>query len=330
MHYLTIDYIYINDNDKQDHYIKTINSVLAYDKFDMNVKNELGDTVIMLGIIIILYKYDEDKKIDYEKTFELIDKFLKFPGAIYDKNNTIKYYMTYNMSKNDNKITNHIKKILGIEEYEEDKDDDLTFTSDTESILSDYNYNDTKHCVNDNLITLENYTIDDDPFMIYILNSSKVFEKAICNSIDEWKHYLISDLNNELPSNIMCLATTPNDNNVSGIGSHPSKNIIIKMPINQLYITLGSAIRINKEFYTNKIWYALPMYNDKRRRVSNLKGIIGSSMNHGQVPGFKIYKLFRRDEITLDIKVENNGDYPRFSDNLEEQDIKQIINILVN
>lgn len=212
--------------------------------------------------------------------------------------------------------------------YEEDSTDNDTFTSDKESLKSNESV---KDCINDNLITLESYNQYDDPIMIYVLNSNNKFEKAICITQDEFNNYIQSDLREEIPSNIMSIATTPRNYDISGIGSHPTKNIVVKMPINQLYITLGSAIRINKEYINNKIWYALPMYNKKRRRITNIKGLVGSSMNHGQVPGFIIYKLLRRDQIQKNMEIKETDDYPRYSDNemLDKRDIEKIIDILL-
>ena len=40
-----------------------------------------------------------------------------------------------------------------------------------------------------------------------------------------------------------------------------------------------------------------------RRRVGNLSEIYAQSMNHGQIPGFVIYKLFTKDEIEQGVVV---------------------------
>lgn len=211
-------------------------------------------------------------------------------------------------------------------DYEEDSDSFESMSSDSESINE--NEANVKHCINDNLITLDNYEESDNPIMIYVLNSINKFEKAVCTTSDEWNNYFKSDIGHELPLNIMSLATTPRDNNNSGIGSKPTKNVVVKLAINQLYITLGSSIRIKQEYHLNKIWYAIPLYNNKRRRVTNIKGIIGSSMNHGQIPGFIIYKLLRRDEIKRNLLIKETAlDYPRFTDNtlIEKEDVNKIV-----
>ena len=43
-----------------------------------------------------------------------------------------------------------------------------------------------------------------------------------------------------------------------------------------------------------KNWYLLPLYGNKRRRIGLQ---FGSSKNHGQIPGSKIYKAFTKEEI---------------------------------
>lgn len=60
-------------------------------------------------------------------------------------------------------------------------------------------------------------------------------------------------------------------------------------------------------------WYALPIYGNKRRRVGNLKGLFAASMNHGQIPGMIIRKLYTKEEIISNIEVkEDEDDYPLF------------------
>lgn len=119
-----------------------------------------------------------------------------------------------------------------------------------------------------------------------------------------------------LPVYIMSIYTKPLKDNlaqnafVSGISTKPTGRLIIRLPtFDQMYITLGSAHRVLKE--KNKIWYALPLFGGKKRRIGNIAGIYGSSLNHGQIPGFNIYKLFTKEEILQGVKsVETHGDYP--------------------
>jgi outer membrane protein assembly factor BamB len=59
-----------------------------------------------------------------------------------------------------------------------------------------------------------------------------------------------------------------------------------------------------------KIWYALPLIGGKKRRIGNLSGTYGINMNHGQVPGFQVFKLFSREDIKTGVRVEETlADY---------------------
>ncbi len=295
-----------------------------------------------------IYKISDDKvyRLKYKKTPK---KITYHDNKIYVLNLDITF-INYNSDKfkivdsyvpddEDFSILNYDSdKLSDYEKFEEDIYSYESYESDIESVSSDYDYTNINNCTNDNSLTLEKYTNDDEPFMIYTLNSQMKFEKALCTSMDEWSSYIQSDLNNlensdeidRIPMNIMCLSQPPDDGDASGVGSIPTRDIVIKTP-NQLFITLGSAIRIKTEYNINKLWYALPMFNGKRRRVSNIKGIIGSSMNHGQIPGFKIFKLYRRDELYSTVQVSDKGDFPRFTDNdnITDKDIIHICNIIM-
>lgn len=170
------------------------------------------------------------------------------------------------------------------------------------------------NCVDkNNYLTSEEYTDNDyiDMYVIKLLNSKNKFNLGTCSTKNELITSLKTDLQFEYaPSNIMCIYTSPKDGNSSGYGSKPTAKIIVKITGGNYFVTLGSVHRILTE--PNKIWYALPMFNGKKRRIGNLAGIIGSSMNHGQIPGFIIYKLYTKDEIINRIKVieDLKKDYP--------------------
>ena len=105
----------------------------------------------------------------------------------------------------------------------------------------------------------------------------------------------------------MSIYTTPSDFSNTGRGGVATGKMVVK--IHTMYITLGSAEKILKS--NNKIWYALPLYNGKRRRIGNLDDFFGESMNHGQVPGFVIYKVYTKDEIKEKNEVKESwSDYP--------------------
>lgn len=94
-----------------------------------------------------------------------------------------------------------------------------------------------------------------------------------------------------------------------GRGGRVSTKIVFNMPF-RMFITLGSLERILTEH--RKVWYALPLYGDKRRRIGNLNSRFGVGENHGQVPSFKIYKLYTKEEVTGGIQVVESiqTDYP--------------------
>jgi hypothetical protein len=148
--------------------------------------------------------------------------------------------------------------------------------------------------------------------MIYMQNTKGKFEKATCVTMDELINYFKAFIGTSLPDNIMCIYTTPKIKNETGHGGKPTGKIVVKLPANNIYITMGSMERIIKN-RENKYWYAIPLFGGKRRRVGNLKGLFGASMNHGQIPGYIIYKVYTEDEIKKGVVVkEDYNDYPKF------------------
>ena len=148
-------------------------------------------------------------------------------------------------------------------------------------------------------------------YTVKILNSRNKFDVGVCSTKEELIKTLELDLDYEYaPSNIMSICTSPRDSDPSGIGAKPTIRIVIKITINNIFVTLGSVHRIMKES-DNKVWYALPMFDGKKRRIGNISGITGSSMNHCQLPGFTIYKLYTKNEIINRVKVKQElSDYP--------------------
>jgi hypothetical protein len=197
--------------------------------------------------------------------------------------------------------------------FEEDSDEYDDVSSDTDSI-SNAKTNILDNCLNESPITLTNYEDTDlrDLFIIHIPNKDGKFVKGSCLLRDEMKNILNSDLET-YPNYVMSIYTTPSskykDDLLTGLSGKPTGKIVIRMPTNQIYITFGSMKRV----LTNPTikWYALPLYGGKRRRIGNIAGIYGASMNHGQVPGFQIYKLFTEAEIKSNIVVrEDSSDFP--------------------
>lgn len=190
--------------------------------------------------------------------------------------------------------------------------------SDDNSILDD-NTHFTSRCSNVDPYTLENYSeTDNDVFIIKILNSKGKFDKGECitheivnrmidQNIDDILKYDEKNPAKSTPQNLMAIWTSPKDNNKAGYGGKPTAKLIFKLPSLRFYITIGSLRRIVQNRHI-KEWYALPLYNKKRRRIGNVFGIVGMSMNHGQLPGEVVYKLFTKEEISKRILVTETKD----------------------
>lgn len=198
------------------------------------------------------------------------------------------------------------------DQYEEDDTNYDIRSTNSDSITYDEAENKSKRCTNKNILTLEDFTDEDDPIMVYLPNSEGNFQKANCMSKDELINYYRAFIGTSLPDNIMCIYTTPKDRNVTGHSGDPTGKIVVKLPTNNIYVTMGSMERIIHSSDTRE-WFALPLFGGKRRRVGNLKGIFGASMNHGQIPGYVIYKVYTAEEIKLGVVVqEDKNDYPKF------------------
>lgn len=191
------------------------------------------------------------------------------------------------------------------------EEDSQTFTyveSDASSIVSERSVD---SCMNENLITLESYTEDDEPILIYVPNSQNLFDKSVCSTKEELVQYFRTFEDSLTPDNIMSIYSR-GDNDVSGHGSEPTGKIVVKLPVNNIYVTFGSMQRVLQS-NSNKTYYALSLFGSKRRRIGNLKGLFGASMNHGQIPGMTIFKLYTRDEIMQGVQAkEDDTDYPYF------------------
>jgi hypothetical protein len=181
--------------------------------------------------------------------------------------------------------------------------------SDSDSIASS--------CMNIDPYTLSDFTDEPDLVIIKVLNSSNKFDKGECITREMLIQILESHENDALnydndnpteytPQNIMTIWSSPKDLNKAGYGGKPTSKWVFKLP-NLMFITIGSLKRILQNKNVNT-WYALPLYNGKARRIGNIYGIIGVSMNHGQLPGFKIYKLFTKEEVKSGIVAKETLD----------------------
>lgn len=200
---------------------------------------------------------------------------------------------------------------------EEDVDDLLEYNISDDYIQENIEYNE-KQCSNDNFITLEPYTKEDDPIQIYILNSQNKFEKSSCFTIEEFTEILKADKGTKIPSNIQSIYKCKQDCEDNGKGTVATGKLVVKVPPNNIFITLGSANKMLKS--NNRQWFALPLYNGKRRRIGNLDELFAASTNHGQTPGFVVYKLYTKKQIKENKTVkESYLDFPIFIyDNIKE------------
>ncbi|NBO99453.1 MAG: hypothetical protein EBU90_04900 [Proteobacteria bacterium] len=198
--------------------------------------------------------------------------------------------------------------------YEEDSDAFTNYHTDADSVSltsTDGYEGSVSKCLDQNLIMLEPYTTEDNPILFYLPNSKGKFGNPNCTTKEELEQYFKTFIGNAVPDNIMTIYTSPSFPSPSGHGSEPTGKIVVKLPMNNIYVTLGSIKRVMHS--DNRQWYAQALFSGKRRRVGNLKGLFAASMNHGQVPGFLIYKLYTKEEILSNIEVkEDNDDYPLF------------------
>lgn len=195
---------------------------------------------------------------------------------------------------------------------EEDDDDYIDISLVYDSVLEDI-----ESCPNDDMINLEKYDLQsDDIFTIYYLNSKNKFTTASCVSKHEMKEYISSeDINS--PS---IISTIWKGGDKSGVGGEPTCKFIIKLPPNNIWVTIGSFDRMINS--NEKNWYLLPLYGGKRRRIGYNFGV---GKNHGQIPGSYIYKAFTKQEIKNNIKVtETFFDYPMYFSYLEINKLKDI------
>lgn len=185
---------------------------------------------------------------------------------------------------------------------------------------------DEDQCPNDSIITLTPYNMDDDELcIIKIQNSDGIFKNGICFTRNELRQWIKSDLG-ALPLNIMSIFTKPRvkENLLNGCSGKATGRLVVKLP-DQMYITLGSFDKLLHD--KNKVWYALPLFGGQRRRVGNLASICGQNMNHGQIPGFKIYKIFNRTDIQNGVVVKETHEDYRLSLFMADN-ITPLINIL--
>jgi hypothetical protein len=164
-------------------------------------------------------------------------------------------------------------------------------------------------CANDSLISLEPYTSIEDTIQIFTLNNQNAYKTSACISYEELYSLLKSDMDtiinqkDPMPATLKSIYQIPSDGSCdsSGRGCIATGKIVIKMPPNNIYITHGSFMRILSR--PEHHWYALPLYGGKKRRIGNVSEIYASSVDHGQIPGYRVYKLFTQEEIEQGVSV---------------------------
>ncbi len=172
------------------------------------------------------------------------------------------------------------------------------------------NFIDTQ-CVNkESVITLMPYETTDENvlFTVKVQNANGKFTRGSCMTKDELKQTIAADKASDTSDFIMSIYTTPKKEKdyLSGFGGKPTRKLFFRLPSNGIYVTIGSIKRILNQ--PHKVWYALLLFGGKRRRLGNINGYFGASMNHGQVPGFLVYKLFTKDEIKQRVVVQDTND----------------------
>ena len=177
---------------------------------------------------------------------------------------------------------------------EEDTDSDINVFSDVSDTDSqDISENNiSEKCLNTSITSLMPYDADDykDIIFIKMLDSKNHFATGNCITRNEFKQSLSIDITNHIsvdspPVNLMCIYTSPPNGNVTGQGCRATNNIFVKLPLNNMFIALESAKRLFRE-KENHTFYAIPLFGGKRKRIGNLTEFYGSSVNHGQTPGF--------------------------------------------
>lgn len=172
-----------------------------------------------------------------------------------------------------------------------------------------------KCCSNNSPLSLMPYTGEDwdDIISVKLMDSNGKFEVGNCMTREELRLCIEMEGHSDTPSYIQCIYSTPRDksgsNLLTGMTGIPTNRLLFKFPSNGMFITIGSLKRV---MTCTKIrtWYALPLFGGKRRRVGNIMGQYGMSMNHGQVPGYQVYKLYTKSEIRSGVEaVEAYDDY---------------------
>ncbi len=168
-------------------------------------------------------------------------------------------------------------------------------------------------CTNLNIITLEDYTHEDDPLYIYLPNEENKFRRAICVTKDELREWIRVDKTNRISEIFMGKWIGSHDSTGYG-GDVDGVHFFMKLPMGNIYVTTGSVRdMLNSD---EKKWFAFPIWRGRKIRIGNLAGEFGVSRNHGQEPGETIYKLMSKSTGNLHPGVLHPDDF------IEPEEIK--------
>lgn len=195
------------------------------------------------------------------------------------------------------------------------------YVTDESSIIEPI---DKEECSNLDYITLEPYEfVEDETIVVKTLNSKNKFDKGEClgkNILKQSIDFSLESLKKEeSPSDFMCVWTNDN-NDENGYGNKPTLQLLYKLP-SGLFITISSFMKILKSPPTK--WYAIPLY---KKRIGNLLGVFGSSMIHGQLPGYNIYKLYTKEEIKRNEKISEPTDEYSFEMIFANRPVELLLN----
>ena len=265
-------------NTKEDAFYDIYKGNLYVQKEEVNL--ELPDFKRVFTTPIIEENEDEESEIEDDEADAIVDNFMQMTSG-----------------QNSEGLPRELS--------EEDTDVDLSekpFISNVD--ISNLN----KACSNPSVLTLEDYP-ENDPSVIKIYTYKKEgkFSPASCFDKEELDHHINSDFSsNSSPINLQCIYTTPRDHNFSGIGGKPTSRFVYKLPVNNMFISIGSFFKILKNKETE--WFAIPLFSGKRKRVGNVAGWFGSSMNHGQIPGFLVYTLYSKKDLLNESSMRSSKD----------------------
>ena len=202
-------------------------------------------------------------------------------------------HVIFNIIKKIKKTYNK-KKMIVVEE-DTDTSDSYSFTTSSFQ-QEDDNFDSKNECKNQNFITLDDYT-NDDPglFSIKVFDlKHQSFGTGTCITKEEIKQWT------ENENNVMSLYSKPPKeflNDASGKGTKPLDKQVFLLPNNNIYVTWKSIDKLMNETNFPAKYYAIPLFEGKRRRIGNMDRNFGVSRNHGQLDGSVIYKLYSKAEL---------------------------------